>query len=71
MPAPGTELKALVLNGSLKHSKDISNTEELAQLVVQEMRQHNVSSTIIRLADKNVTAGLGLEKARMMTGPKS
>ena len=54
MPAPGTELNALLLNGSLKHSKDISNTEELAQLVLQEMRPHKVSSTIIRLADKNI-----------------
>jgi len=48
MPAPGHELKALVLNGSLKHSEDISNTEELAQRVLQEMRAHKVSSGMRR-----------------------
>jgi multimeric flavodoxin WrbA len=62
MPAPGTELKALVLNGSLKHSEDISNTEELAQRVLQEMRAHKVSSGIIRLADKNIPVGLGFKE---------
>ena len=62
MPSPGTELKALVLNGSLKHNKDVSNTEELAQLVLQEMRPHKVSSTIIRLADKNIPVGLGFKE---------
>ena len=63
MPAPGTELKALVLNASLKHGKDISNTEELAQLVLQEMRPHKVSSTIIRLADKSIPVGLGFKES--------
>lgn len=62
MPAPGTELKALVLNGSLKHGTNTSNTEELAQLVLQEMRPHKVSSTIIRLADKNIPVGLGFKE---------
>ena len=64
MPAPGPDLKALVLNGSLKHSKDISNTEELAQLVLQEMHPHNVSSTIIRLAEKNIPAGLAFREGK-------
>ena len=64
MPAPGTKLTALVLNGSLKHNKDISNTEELAQLVLQEMRPHNVSSTTVRLADKNIPVGLGFKKGK-------
>ncbi len=62
MPAPGTKLQALVLNGSLKHSMDTSNTEELAELVLQEMRPHDVSSTMIRLADKNIPVGLGFKE---------
>ena len=42
MPAPGTTLRALVLNASLKHGPALSNTEELAQLVLDHMREHDV-----------------------------
>ena len=56
-------LKALVLNASLKHNKDLSNTEELAQLVLDNMKPHQVSSEIIRLADKNIPVGLGFKES--------
>ena len=56
-------LKALVLNASLKHKdKEISNTEELAQLVLDNMGS-DVSSEIIRLADKNIPVGLGYKES--------
>ena len=59
MPAPGTSLTAVVLNGSLKHEGETSNTEELATLVLEEMKAHaGVSGTIVRLADRNIPVGL-------------
>jgi multimeric flavodoxin WrbA len=58
MPAPGIKLKALILNGSLKHKKDLSNTGELAGLVITHMAAFGVESEIIRLADKNIPVGL-------------
>lgn len=63
MPAPEIELKAFVLNGSLKRGKDLSNTEELSQLVIENMKQHKVSSETIRLADMNVPVGLGFKES--------
>jgi multimeric flavodoxin WrbA len=60
---PGkNDLNVLVLNGSLKHkNEEISNTEELAQLTIDEMKARNdgkISAKIIRLADKNIPVGL-------------
>ncbi len=62
MPAE-EELKVLVLNASLKHGPDLSNTEELVQLVLDSMKPHKISSEIIRLADKNIPVGLGLKES--------
>jgi multimeric flavodoxin WrbA len=63
MPSPEKELNVLVLNGSLKHTPSVSNTEELAQQVLNEMSQHKVTSEIIRLADKNIPVGLGFKES--------
>ena len=63
MPAPGTTLRALVLNASLKHGPDLSNTEELAQLVLDHMREHDVRGEIVRLADRNIPVGLGFRES--------
>ncbi|HYM82222.1 MAG TPA: hypothetical protein VEY91_12535 [Candidatus Limnocylindria bacterium] len=54
MPAPGTPLKILVLNASLKHGLEVSNTEEVAEPVLENMKEHRVASEIIRLADCNL-----------------
>lgn len=56
-------LNILVLNASLKHRTEnggISNTEEVAQLVLDEMKalDGKVTTEIIRLADKNIPVGL-------------
>jgi multimeric flavodoxin WrbA len=66
MPDPNLELKALVLNASLKHEPGLSNTEELSQLVLEEMKkQHSKLETkIIRLADKNIPAGLSFKESK-------
>ena len=49
MPAPELALNVLVLNASLKHAGELSNTEELAKLVLDTMAPHNISSEIIRV----------------------
>ena len=57
------ELKVLVLNASLKHKKgEISNTEEVAQSVLDNM-EGKISSEIIRLSDKNIPVGLGFRES--------
>ena len=63
MPASDQQLKALVLNGSLKHGTDVSNTEELADLVLSEMKPHKVASEILRLADMSIPVGLGFAES--------
>lgn len=59
------KLKVLVLNASLKHKKDeTSNTEELAELVIKNMKKHgDVEEEIIRLADKDIPVGLGFKES--------
>jgi len=44
-----------------KHRPDVSNTAELAELVIEKMKHHNapITSEIIRLADKHIPVGLG------------
>jgi multimeric flavodoxin WrbA len=52
-------LRVLVLNASLKHEPEISNTEEVANLVLGAMKKNaTVETEIIRLADKNIPVGL-------------
>jgi multimeric flavodoxin WrbA len=54
-----TPLKVLVLNASLKHGDAISNTEEVANLVIEKMREHaEIESETVRLSDKNLPVGL-------------
>ena len=48
MPAPGTPLRALVLNASLKHTPEPSNTQELAELVLEHLRPHDVTADVVR-----------------------
>ncbi|MGH7830390.1 MAG: flavodoxin family protein, partial [Candidatus Binatia bacterium] len=64
MPAPGTTLKALAFNASLKHGDQLSNTEELARLVLENMKSEGVESEIIRLSDRNIPAGLGFRESK-------
>jgi multimeric flavodoxin WrbA len=63
MPAH-RELRVLVLNGSLKHAPDVSNTEELSDLVLEEMAAHApIRAETVRLADRIVPVGLGFREA--------
>lgn len=66
MPAPEMKLKAIVLNASLKHHSNPtpSNTEELSQLVLDNMKEHGeVESEIIRLADYQIDVGLDFKES--------
>ncbi len=64
---PGTHpIRVLALNASLRHKPEISNTEELAQLVIDNMKKNYkapVESEILRLADLNIPVGLGAREA--------
>ncbi len=54
----------LVLNASLKHGPTLSNTEEVAQMVVDNMKREGViTSEFIRLSDKNIPVGLGFKES--------
>ena len=63
MPSPGTRLNVLVLNASLKHGDQISNTQELAELVLENMKPHGISSEVLRLSDMNIPVGLGYRES--------
>jgi len=62
MPPADGPLNVLVLNGSLKHAPDTSNTEEVAELVLDFMKPHGVRGEIVRLADRNIPVGLGFRE---------
>lgn len=65
MPEFSGALNALVLNGSLKHkAKELSNTEEVAEMVIKHMQSHSeIEYEIIQLADKNIPVGLGFRES--------
>src|SRR5690348_14223810 len=57
-------LNVLALNASLKHEPDVSNTGELASLVVDEIRAlASVNGGIVRLSDATLPVGLGFREA--------
>jgi multimeric flavodoxin WrbA len=57
-------LKVLILNASLKHGPEVSNTEEVSNLVIDEMNklQIPIESKTIRLADKKIPVGLSFRE---------
>lgn len=57
-------LRVLVLNGSLRHAPDISNTAELSDLVLDAMRAHvSIHADVVRLADREIPVGLGFRES--------
>lgn len=57
-------LNVLVLNASLKHEPTLSNTGELASLVLDEMRAlAPLSAHTVRLSDAALPVGLGFREA--------
>ena len=66
-------IKTLVLNASLKHkdNEQPSNTEELAQLVLDNMAKHgDIDSEIVRLADYQIDVGLGFKESQSDQWPE-
>jgi hypothetical protein len=58
------KLKVVVLNASLKHCPELSNTEEVAALVVKYMGSAcQIDSEIVRLADLTIEVGLGFRES--------
>ena len=59
-----TPLSVLALNASLKHEPTLSNTGELASLVLEEIRAlAQVSVQVVRLSDATLPVGLGFREA--------
>ena len=56
-----SSLKALILNATLKDSKEKSNTEALAEKVQVIYKNQKVESEIIRLADYNILNGISAD----------
>lgn len=54
-------LKALILNGSLKKSEEISNTQALIDEVTKIFDKHDVDSETIRLADYRISFGMEVD----------
>ncbi len=56
--------KVLVLNASLKHSVKPSNTQEVADMVVEEMKLlAPLTIDVVRLSDKIIPPGLGTKES--------
>ena len=51
-------LRALVLNCTLKHSPQTSNTEALARVLVESLEQHGVEAEVLRVLDFDVHPGV-------------
>lgn len=57
-------LNVLILNASLKHGPDSSNTQEVADLVVSQMREHAPIEVVsVRLADRDIPVGLDFRES--------
>lgn len=67
---PSTELKALIINCTLKKSPDISNTDALINEVIKHFEKEGVSSEIIRLADYNVAHAMEIDAGEGDEWPK-
>lgn len=52
------KLKALILNATLKYGEDTSNTEGLAQEVIDIYENHGVETEIVRMNDYNIRYGI-------------
>jgi multimeric flavodoxin WrbA len=55
-------MRAIILNCTLKPSPQPSNTEMLAQVMIEALAERNVSSTLIRVVDHNVRPGVSSDE---------
>ncbi|NMR20199.1 flavodoxin family protein [Cellulomonas fimi] len=61
MTAPPTQLSAVLLVGSLKSSSEPSSSELLGTQVLDAMKPHGVTGTVVRLADHDIKPGVELD----------
>jgi multimeric flavodoxin WrbA len=62
MPPGDAPLKVLALNASLKKSPAVSNTGEVAELVLDFLKPYGATGEIVRLADHMIPCGLGFRE---------
>lgn len=71
LPFKEEKVRVLVLNGSLKHAPESSNTEELAEAVISHMKEWaSVEAEFVRLADKKIDVGLGFKESETDEWPE-
>lgn len=58
---PSTNLKALIINCTLKKSPDTSNTDALINEVVKHLEKEGVEAETIRMADYNVAHAMAID----------
>jgi multimeric flavodoxin WrbA len=65
LPGFDGTLNVLVLNASLKHGPEISNTEEVTEIVLDVMKKNHdkIEVEVVRLSDKNIPVGLGFRES--------
>jgi multimeric flavodoxin WrbA len=51
-------MRALILSCTLKNSPEPSNTEALAQVLIDQMKTEGVQSEVVRLVDLNIKPGV-------------
>jgi hypothetical protein len=51
-------LRAMFLNGTLKRSPEVSNTEGLIEVSVSLMRRHGVEVEVLRAIDHDIATGV-------------
>jgi multimeric flavodoxin WrbA len=56
-----TKLRSTILLGTLKPSGEFSHTEVLCRLLIDRLKEQNVSSEVVRLVDYNIKPGLKTE----------
>ncbi len=56
-----TPLNVFAITCSLRSSKDASSSELLAQQVLDEMKQYNITSSLIRAVDHDIKPGVELD----------
>ena len=53
-----TGLKAMYINGTLKRSPEVSNTEGLIEVSASIMRKHGVEVEVLRTIDHDIATGV-------------
>src|SRR5664279_4413957 len=53
-----TGLKAMYINGTLKRSPEISNTEGLIEVSASIMRRHGIEVEVLRTIDHDIATGV-------------